>query len=76
MVVLAAMGSARMFLMLLVTVPVVLVVLVVLEGFAKAHLHSVTLVACPPIQHRIMALVTMALVEHGELLRRLPPGGS
>ena len=65
-----------MFLMLLVTVPVVLVVLVVLEGFAKAHLHPITLVACPPIQHRVVALMTMALVEHGELLGRLPPGGS
>lgn len=62
-----------MFLMLLVAVSVVLVVLVVLERLAKAHLHPITLVARSPIQHRIVALVTMALVEHGKLLGRLSP---
>jgi hypothetical protein len=62
-----------MFLMLLVAMSVVLVVLIVLKRLPQIHLHPKALMAPPPIHHHIVALVPMALVEHAELLRRLPP---
>lgn len=70
------MTGARMFLMLLVAVAVVLVGLIVLKRFSQVHLHAIALVALSPIHHDIVALVPVGLVEHAELLRRLPARGS
>jgi len=72
MVVLSAMGTARMVLMLLVVLSMVLMVLVVREGLVgQVHLHRVILVRVAPIHHDMLGLVTMLLVEHAELLRGL-----
>lgn len=72
-IVLSAMGATRMVLMLLVAVSVVLVILVVLERQTQPLGHAVCLVtAWPPIHHDIMAVLPVALIEHAELLRRLP----
>jgi hypothetical protein len=75
-IVLSSVGAASMFLVLLVAVPMVLVILVVLKRLAQVHLHAIALMACPAIHYDIVALVPVALVEHAELLRGLPPGRS
>lgn len=70
-VVLPSVGTAGVFLVLLVAVAMVLVILVVLERLPQVHLHAICLVAGAPIHHDVVALVPMALVEHGKLLGRL-----
>lgn len=54
--------------MVLVVLLMVLSMLVVLKGLAQIHLHRITLVLTPTVQHDIMGLVSMALIEHAELL--------
>lgn len=56
--------------LLLVVLVVLVMVLVMLEGLAKIHLHGIGLLPCPPVHHDIVGLMSMALVEHAELLRR------
>ena len=74
-VVLPDMVVARDVLVLLMMLVVVLMVLVVLEGLAQVH-HGIVLPS-PSIHHDVVALVPMALVEHGKLRRRrLAPRGS
>lgn len=74
---LPAVCTSRVILMLLMSVPMMLVVLVVLEGFAQTHRHSpISVRSCPAIHHNIMTLVAMTLIIHAELLGRLRPGRS
>lgn len=72
--VLAAMIVPRHFLVGLVVLMLMLMMLIMLERLAQVHLHGVVLLACSPVHHDIVGLMAMALIEHAELLRRLPPG--
>lgn len=75
-VVLAAMVDTGLLLMVLVVLVMVLIVLIVLKRLAEIHLHGVVLLAAPAIHHDVVGLVPVALIEHAELLRRRPDGGS
>ena len=78
MVELVPVGTCPMFLVLVVRLAVMLVVRIVLKWLAQVHLHGVSLVTVASVHHHVVALiaVTMTLVEHAVLLRRLGAGGT
>ena len=75
MIVLPSMVVPSDILKLLVKLVLMLVVLVVLKRLAMVHLlQRKVLLPCPPAVHHMVLVPVTLVVEHSELLGRLPPG--